>query len=120
MEILNGIKNYDIGYLIYDLWTVIEVLFWTSIFSVLIKKQNWISKNYITLGAINLIVLIEINTNNLLINIFLIFLYLFIFQKRFTDFVLIGLCFMLGFGITLIPFGIAVLFSILKRYFKII
>ena len=125
MEIFNGLQYYDSGFLMYDLWIVMDVFFWCTIISLLINKTanvltKWDSSDYLQLFLVVSIVLIEIHISSIPIKctiLAVVLITLLALKKKTATYFTFGTCLLLGFGITIFPLFIAVFYAVLQ-YFK--
>jgi len=128
MEIFNGLQYYDIGHLVYDLWLVIDALFWCTVITFLIKKSEtrfhpliWDSKAYLELTFLVIAVLFLINMHSFPAKIGFAVITLvgfYFFTRRISAVIIALLCLCLGFGYTIVPVIAALAFAFVKWFSK--
>ena len=124
MNIFNGLKYYDLGFLMYDLWVVIVVFLWCTIISLLINKtgkfqKKWDSSDYLQLFFVITLVLIEICIYSITYKCTILAVVLITqlaLKKKTATYFTFGTCLLLGFGFTLFPLIIAIFYAMIKYF----
>jgi len=123
MEVFKGFNNYDVGYFVYDLWTliIISVLCVFLVFLVnrsLFKiwplsvpgKPKMLDYFFPVLMVIGQVSTSSDITRLVLLAIMIVVF--FILKKKLHAFVALALCSLVGFGFNFLPLGIAIVIFI--------
>lgn len=118
MEIFKGIKFYDLGYFVYDLWTLIIIILLSSI--VIYFSSNGLIKlfpktkekefNIIDLLLPVTMLIGQVSTTSdqtRLIFLIVTLIISFILRRKLPPYISIIICSLIGFGYNLLPIGIA-------------
>jgi len=118
MEIIKGFKHYDVGYLVYDLWTLAVIAFLCVLILYFIKQgfsklsiipePNKTKTLDYLLPMIMVIGQVSTTSDVTRLVLLIIMLIIFLILKRKKDvFVSLTICALVGFGLNILPIAIA-------------
>ncbi|MBL4625301.1 MAG: hypothetical protein JKY42_09215 [Flavobacteriales bacterium] len=126
MEIANGLKYYDTGHLIYDVWLIIIILFLCTIISFLVTKAgnnekitNWKYSDYVLLMISVGMVLAVVNVYSLLMKgviVLVTILILYLTKQKKATYFTIVISSLVGFGLTIAPILLATSYVLFHRF----
>ena len=116
MEILTNFSNYDTGYFIYDLWTIIVITTLCSAVLLFVnaglKKERSVGGFVLIVSIVMVVAQVSVLSTSLR-GVFLLAALLLLFRKKKESLLVVLICSLIGFGYTILPISIALLMTVL-------